>query len=224
MNALADREGFIVVYPQGTGWLGVHRSWNAGACCGYAMNRQIDDVAFIRALVDELLRAYPVDAQRIYVTGISNGGMMAYRLGCELSDRLAAIAPVAGALNTACTPTRPVSVIIFHGTADPYVPYAGGQGPAVHERRIDPPVASAVSFWVAHDHCTAIPQARERGHVLEHIYAGGTEGAEVILYTIRGGAHAWPGGRRGWWLGARPTAELSATEVMWEFFARHRKS
>ena len=138
---------------------------------------------------------------------------------------MAAIAPVAGALDDAsCHPAQPVAVVMFHGTADTYVPYAGGQGSAVREPRVDPPVAAATAFWAAHDRCVPSPQIRERGHIREETYAGGAAGTEVVLYTIRGGGHAWPGGECGWRFGDVPTTELSATDAMWAFFVRHPKS
>jgi polyhydroxybutyrate depolymerase len=185
----------------------------------------VDDVGFIRALIDELVKARGIDPKRVYATGMSNGGMMTYRLGCELSDKIAAIAPVAGALNVEnCAPTNPVSVIIFHGTADEHVLYNGGEPIRkvdVH-RRVDKPVSYALSFWVTRDGCTATPQRSEKGNICVQIYSGGTDGAEVALYTVNGGGHAWPGGEA-YLLGAEPTREISATDLMWDFFVRHPK-
>jgi polyhydroxybutyrate depolymerase len=224
MSAKADAEGFFVAYPLGSGWRGINRGWNAGHCCGYAMSAQVDDVAFIRALIDHLLTTHPIDPGRVYVTGISNGAMMAHRLGCELSDRIAAIAPVAGTLGlAACVPSHPVSVLMIHGTADPYVPYAGGRGVAARDERVDRPISAVVSRWVAHNRCQSEPEIEERGAIRRERYGGGTGGAEVILYTIRDGGHAWPGGARGWRFGATPSRELSATDVLWDFFLRHRR-
>lgn len=226
MDAKADREGFFVAYPSGTGWCGLPLlSWNAGGCCGYAMERGVDDVAFIRALIQQLLHRYPIDAHRIYVAGVSNGGMMAYRLGCELSESIAAIATVAGALTaSACSPTHPLSVLIIHGTDDRQVRYDGGASLLSRDARVDPPVSRAVSFWVARNGCRVSPQRSTHGHIAQETYAGGREGTAVVLYTIQGGRHAWPGGRRGWWLGDAPTNEVSATDLIWEFFSQHPKS
>src|SRR5476651_168181 len=116
LNRKADEAGFIAVYPNGTG---THSSyfWNGGNCCGLAVQNKVDDVAFIDGLLDDLMRAYPVDAQRVYATGMSNGAIMAYRLATELSDRIAAIAPVAGSVGTEISqPKRPVSILHFNGT------------------------------------------------------------------------------------------------------------
>jgi poly(hydroxyalkanoate) depolymerase family esterase len=106
MSAKADKEDFLVAYPTGTSRFGLAPTWNAGACCGYAMTNKVDDVGFLRALIDRLEHDYTVDPKRIFVTGISNGGMMSYRLACELADRIAAIAPVEGAQDIECRPSR----------------------------------------------------------------------------------------------------------------------
>jgi len=225
MSTKADQAGFVVVYPNGTGWMNLHPlSWNAGSCCGYAMHRGADDVGFLQALIADLQQHDHTDPKRTYVIGISNGAMLAYRLGCELTEQIAAIAPVAGSLAVpSCTPTAPLSVIAFHGTADASVPYAGGQSPLTRDRRIDPPVATAIAFWAQHDACLPHPQTGEHGDIVREAYVGGAEGTEVVLYTIRGGKHAWPGGKRSWRFGDRPTQEISATDLIWEFFTRHPK-
>jgi poly(hydroxyalkanoate) depolymerase family esterase len=142
MSAKADQQNFLAVYPTGTGRLKNVPTWNSGACCGHAMEHKIDDVAFLRALLERVEKDYSVDPKRIYATGISNGGMMSYRLACELSDKFAAISPVEGAQDIPCHPTSPVSVIVFHGTTDHLVPFNGGStpisnglGPFRHVRR-----------------------------------------------------------------------------------------
>lgn len=225
MNDVADRNGFIVAYPNGTSRMGNMLTWDAANCCGYAYDEQVDDVTFINALLDELERNYQIDTRRVYATGMSNGGMMTYRLGCRLSDRLAAIAPVAGALNdTDCVPASPLPVIIFHGTDDQHVLYNGGMAPLQFSPRIDQPVSYAVSFWVARDGCSTTPETETSasGNIVKTTYSGGVDGSEVILYTIVGGGHAWPGGVPPSRPGADvPTQEINASELMWEFFARH---
>jgi polyhydroxybutyrate depolymerase len=222
----ADKEGFVVVYPNGSGRLKTRLlTWNSGNCCGYAMDKDVDDVGFIGALIDELVNTRAIDPKRVYVTGMSNGGMMTYRLGCELSDKIAAIAPVAGALNVEnCQPSSPVSVIIFHGTADEHVLYNGGEPIRKVDRhyRADKSVAYAVSFWVKHDSCSETPRRTEKGNIRTEIYDGGKDGSEVVLYTVNGGGHAWPGGQA-YLLGTEPTKEISATDLMWDFFVRHPK-
>ena len=225
MNRKADAEGFLAVYPNGSSWAGMPwRSWNAGSCCGYAESKGIDDVAFLRALIADLRQAFPVDPARIYVTGMSNGGMMAYRAACELSDLVAAIAPVAGALSApSCAPAHPVSVLIIHGTNDQYVPYEGGRSSVTHDTRVDPPVMETAEFWARQNCCAGSLQQHVRGRIAHAWFPDCAQGAAVEVYTVQTGGHAWPGGRRGWLFGDGPTRELSATDVMWEFFARHAK-
>jgi len=230
MDAKADAERFMVAYPNGTGPMeGAFLTWNAWNCCGPSLDDRVDDVAFVRALVERLRQDYNVDAKRIYATGLSNGGMMTHRVGCELSDVFAAIAPVAGALNTDdCRADRPVSVILFHGTADQHVRYDGGAPVETVDRRhprVDKPVSYAVLSWVKHNHCKMPPVHTKEGHVVHDVYGDGTDGAAVELYAVEGGGHAWPGGGKGRENGNvdAPTAEISATDLMWDFFARHPK-
>ncbi len=202
MSALSDQEKFLVAYPSGTGRLSNVPTWNAGTCCGYALAHQVDDVAFLRALIDKLERDYPVDPQRVYVTGISNGAMMSYRLACELANKIAAIAPVEGALNVDCRPTHPVSAIIFHGTADRLVPFDAAP--------------DAAAFWVKQDGCASDPARDQTPEVHTAIYSGCRNGAGVALYAIQGGRHIWPG---------HPFSgnHVPATKLMWSFFVQHPK-
>ncbi|MCB9611537.1 MAG: prolyl oligopeptidase family serine peptidase [Sandaracinus sp.] len=123
---MAEREGFVVVYPDGTGTI---PTWNAGGCCGSAVRDDVNDVGFVAAILDRLEGELCLDRDRVFATGMSNGGMMSHRLGCELSERFAAVAPVAGTLMfDACTPTRPVHVMHVHGSDDGHVPWEGGLG------------------------------------------------------------------------------------------------
>jgi len=228
MSPKADREHFIVVYPNGTGkYKDRFLNWNDGSQRSGGEKSNVDDIAFFRQLIIQLENDYNVDPKRIYATGLSNGAIMTYRLGCELSDQLAAIAPVSGALNyDKSGPVAPLSVIIFHGTADKYVLYGGGTGRASSGRtRNDKSVAYAVDFWVKHDGCNSIPIRNESGNIIKEQYAGGKADTEVVLYTIKGGGHSWPGGLNGIRNGNvdPPTQEISATDLIWEFFAKHPK-
>ncbi len=212
MDAKADKEGFIAVYPNGTGGRAnaILLTWNAWRCCGAALDNKVDDVAFVRALVDAVARDYPVDRKRIYASGLSNGGMLAYRVGCELGDVFAAIAPVAGALESDDCRTGPrVSVIVFHGTG---------------HKRTDNSVEFAIDAWKQRDGCRTPPEHRRAGSVVHTSFAC-ADGTAVELYAIEGQGHAWPGGQKGIRFGNvdAPTTEISATDLMWEFFARHPK-
>ena len=225
MSPKADSAGFIVAYPQGTTTPNDELyTWNAGNCCGYALDNNVDDVGFIRALIEKLQAEYNIASKRIFLNGISNGGMMAYRLGCELSDKLAAIAPIAGALNVECKPAQPVSVVAFHGTNDDHVLYEGGEPitKADPHPRVDNSVAYAMSFWSQRDGCAPTPKREERGLIIRDEYTNCANGTGVLLFTIKGGPHIWPLSR-GFFMTDPPAQGLSATDAMWEFFKKHPK-
>jgi len=208
MSAKADQENFIAVYPRGTGRL---PTWNAGNCCGPAIKERVDDVGFLRALLEKLERDYSVDRKRVYFTGISNGAMMSYRLACEMSEQVAAIAPVEGAMNVDCHPATPVSVVIFHGTADRLVPFDGGVTTQMNNS-----VGNAVEFWVKRDGCSGAPAREETAQVHADKYSVCRDGSAVALYAVQGGRHMWPG---------QPLSgnSVPATDLMWSFFAAHPK-
>jgi polyhydroxybutyrate depolymerase len=225
MSDKADAVNFLVVYPAGTGGVGDHfHTWNSGICCGYALKNSVDDVAFLRALIDKLEYEYAVDPKRVYVTGISNGGMMAYRVACTMADKVAAIAPVAGALDPGCNPSEPVSVIAFHGTDDENVPYHGGMGTKqIDGPRDYKPVSYAIDFWVKRDGCDAAQKKVELGTLRTEGYGGCKDGTAVVLDTVVGQGHAWPGGDRLVRLLDKPDPNVRATDLMWTFFQAHPK-
>lgn len=229
LSQKADEAGFLAVYPSGTGRLPRILTWNAGNCCGYAMRNKVDDVAFVRALLDDLGQVARVDAKRVYATGMSNGAIMAYQLASELSDRIAAIAPVAGPMGTeTCHPTQPVSVMHFHGTGDQHAPFDGGRG----ERSVSGAdffsVEHSIKAWVRADGCPEEPATTEEPdkaddgmRVVRNTYGPGREGAEVILFVIEGGGHTWPGRDPGLEFLGPSTRDISANDLMWDFFQRH---
>ena len=218
-SRLADREGFVVAYPQG-----LNGRWNDGR--GYAATH--DDVGFVRALLDTLEHELGIDPRRVYATGISNGAMFTYRLACDLPGRFAAVAPVAGAmpaaLATGCAHTQPVSVIAFQGTADPLMPSAGG---GVARRRGQVlPAERSIAFWGTVAGCTGEPSVTDEPDLITDetvvrltAYGGCREGRTVELYTIRGGGHTWPGGPAAGARVGRVSREIDATELIWKFFA-----
>ena len=225
----ADAEGFIVVYPRGIGLL---PTWDAIHCCGPAFNNKIDDVAFIRILIDELIGTQHVDPKRVYVTGHSNGGMLSYRLGAELSDKIAAISVSAGTIGGKANlraplvqtqkPTNPVAVLAFHGKLDEHVRYDGGvttKGLVVG--RYDLSVADSIGFWVLANNCTAVPTVTTNGQITVNDYTGCDQNTEVTLYTIADQGHAWPGGTNG--VIDPSTKDISATDISWAFFKAHPK-
>jgi polyhydroxybutyrate depolymerase len=224
----AEKEGFIVVYPEGTGrFRKKHLTWNAGHCCGIAMERHADDVGFIGALIDKLLADYPVDPKRIYATGMSNGGMMTHQLGIALSDRLAAIAPVVATLfGDEIRPSHPVSALMINGLRDKSVPPEGGppggRFPSAWDGTPTKPALEQAAFWAKADGCRRDPDRIDDGQYLLTQYHC-PAGRAVALYLIKDNGHAWPGGQRGSRLGDEPSTALNATDLIWTFFEAHPK-
>jgi polyhydroxybutyrate depolymerase len=220
-DPMADRHGFIVLYPDG-----VQRAWNAGDCCGQPRVRGIDDVAFIEAAIRATARAYATDPARLYVTGMSNGAMMTYRLACESVLPIAAIAPVAGTLTVPCDHPQRVSVLHLHGLADRNVPIDGGYGSGF-ARVSYRPVASAIAVFRKADDCAA-PVTTTAGPVTTAKSA--CAGGKVVQFTtVAEAGHQWPGSVRP---PARattllqldaPSTALDATELIWSFFAEKRR-
>jgi polyhydroxybutyrate depolymerase len=229
LNEKADKAGFIVVYPNGTSRYGRLLTWNAGNCCGYAMRHNVDDVGFVRALLDDLARVAAIDPNRVYATGYSNGAMMAYRLASELSSRIAAIAPVAGPMGTlACNPDRSLSVIHFHGTDDPFAPFHGGRVQFALTTVDFYSVEHSIRAWVKANGCPAAPvitrepdTADEGTTVQRRTYGPGKDGAEVVLLVIEGGGHTWPGRAPRTRSHGKSTRDISANDLIWEFFEKH---
>jgi polyhydroxybutyrate depolymerase len=238
LDAVADREGFLVVYPNGTGPLPRRLlTWNAGDCCGYAMTQRVDDVDFAIGVLDDVARRTPVDARRVYATGHSNGAMMAYRLGAERASRVAAIAPVAGAYNLdRFAPDRPVAVLHIHSVDDPRALYAGGIGPSfpgTDVRSSHRPVEEGLERWRRHNGCS--PQARSVERRSGTPGTGGTgqsatllawegcaRGGQVRHWRLTGVGHGWPGHRlpaRREELAGPSTSLVLAAEEIWTFFA-----
>lgn len=229
MDRVADRERFIVIYPNGTG-RGRFLVWNAGTCCGAAPAERVDDVGFIRAVIDDLGKRIPVDRKRIYATGLSNGSMMSYRLAAEAPDLVAAIAPVSGSMVLAqFHPTLPVPVMHFHSVDDPRALYNGGLGPPfpmTSTRVLHPPVEQQLAKWIAHDGCPTTPKVEKRlsgegNTATKLVYAPCSSGAPVVFWKMTGSGHVWPG------QDALPAAArilgkathlIDANEEMWAFF------
>jgi len=232
MDVVADREGFLVVYPEGTGPLeGALQTWNAGGCCGSAVRDNVDDVGFVRRLLDDLAKRQAYDPARVYATGLSNGAMMSYRIGAELSDRIAAIAPVAGAIAVELYPTaRAVPVMHIHSADDPRAPIGGGLGPPfpmLNTRVNHMAVDAALSEWAKFNGCATPALQQERKEWKSHtatLLAYPKCRAEVLFWKLTGAGHVWPGGE----LDTLPkllgpgTAVIDANEEMWRFFSRHK--
>ena len=224
LNQTADKAGFLAVYPSGTG-VGPFRTWNAGGFPG--RTGKPDDVVFIGKVFDDLGSVASLDAKRIFACGMSNGGMMAYRLAAEMSDRIAAIAPVAGTIAIEeSKPKRPVPVIHFHGTKDTMVPY---EMPARRSQQFVRllGVEESVQTWVKLNGCEDAPKSdvlTKEGDAMKVTrtnYVGGKDGAEVVLITIENGGHTWPGKKPPMAFMGKSTLSISANELMWDFFQRN---
>ncbi len=210
---IADTAGFIVVHPQGSLLDGLTH-WNVG---GWTVGSTVDDVGFTDHLIDSLAAEYNIDLNRIYSTGMSNGGYMSFLLACQLGDRIAAIASVGGSMTPEtydeANPTHPMPILQMHGTADAIVPYDGASWTK--------PIETVLQYWVAFDNCNPTPTVTPLpdldptdGSTVEHIvYGGGDNGVPVEHYRVIDGPHQWPG--------AAGNMDIDASSVIWEFFTRY---
>jgi polyhydroxybutyrate depolymerase len=228
-KTIADRDKVVLVYPEG-----VQKNWNDGRPT--APNQLgINDVGFFNQMCDYMINNYSVDAKKIYATGISNGGFMSTRLGCELSNRIAAIAVNAATIEATtiapnCKPNRPVPALYIHGTTDPLVPFLGGQitaggtagGTILSHFQV-------IEKWVALNGCNSTPTitdlpdiANDGTTIKQRVYSGGTNGSEVVSYVITNGGHTWPQGYQ--YLNeaiiGKTSQDMNACEVIWTFFKR----
>jgi len=241
MDVAADRDGYIAVYPNGTGGFGGRfLTWNAGTCCGPAAADRIDDVGFSLALIDDLARRAAVDRARIYATGLSNGSMMAYRLGAEAPGQIAAVAGVAGAMTLpGFGPGIPVPVMHIHSVDDQRALYGGGLGPAfplTDTRVFHHSVDGMLALWIARNACPSQPQvsglisgkagaADAKHSAVRYLYAPCRGGTSVVLWKLTGAGHVWPGGVQDYLplLLGPGTAVIDANAEMWRFFSRFRR-
>ena len=235
-STLADRKDFIVAYPQGIGIFGLLQHWNAGFCCGKAEADDWDDVGTVLKLLQVLDRRLPVDRSRVYLVGMSNGGMLVYRLAAEHPELFAAAAVMSGAVGSSeegvtrwrlPQPAKPVPMLIMHGRADRHIPYAGGVSPLKGGGRAYTSVADAVAFWREADGCGTAPQvASGTPETIEETHWGDCrEGSAVVRIALPGWGHVWPG--------PEAIAELPATSPLrgfdgarrcWQFLDRFRRS
>lgn len=227
LNKKSNESGFIVVYPSGTG-VGPFRTWNAGGFSGKMAEGKADDVAFIGKLLDDLGTVVKVDEKRVYACGMSNGGMMCYRLAAELSDRIAAIAPVAGTIAIEeSKPKRPVPVIHFHGSKDNIVPFEMSKGKAPSFMKLKG-VEDSIQTWVKLNACDEMPTTNtiskdgDEIKVTRKTYGGGKDGSEVVLVVIEEGGHTWPGQKPPVGFIGKSAKNVSANDLIWEFFQEHK--
>lgn len=238
LNALADREGFIVVYPEA-----VDRQWNDGRRARAVSG--VDDLAFVETLLITLAQKYNIDRSRVYACGISNGGFFAEYLALKMPDRLAAVGAVAATVPAdlrAVGSGRPVPIVFFIGREDPLVPFKGGpiglkrKGPLSGLRKPQDrgeviPASESIEYWIRNNRAASAPSVkllpdsapRDGTRVTAELYAGGPSGADVLAYMISGGGHTWPGGRQ--YLPeaviGRTSRDIDASALLWDFFRKH---
>ncbi len=236
-SELADREGFIALYPNGMGIFGILQHWNAGHCCGKAARDQVDDVGFVIAALDEVRKLLNVDPRRIYAVGFSNGGMLVHRLAAEKPEVWAAVAPLAGSVGgrkdakhplwRIPDPAVPVSVLLMHGMLDEQIPYMGGSVGGKPGTREYLSAEESARFWARSDGCEAPPETREimKGAVTLRTWKNCCNNTEVVLYTLKEWGHVWPG--RPFTTEALepgdPFLEFDAAEITWQFFKKHAR-
>lgn len=236
----ARAAGLVIAAPKGIRRNDRMGTWNAGGCCGEAVARGVDDVAFIRAVIEDVSRKAVIDPRRIYVAGFSNGGMLTHRIAIALGDRIAAAAVVSGALfGNEGVARVPVPMLIMHGEQDPVVGFSGGMSQTGFVARAQTipfkSVRYAVDFWRGTNGCTAAPAVTQQtGYTTER--SGGCRGnAEVLFYDLPQGGHSWPGSNSGRGRFSRSgggtvtdgsstgPAPIDATNVIWSFFQTHTR-
>ena len=238
MDETADREHFIVVYPAGTNKRLFLKNrlllWNDGRPFKNGSYSEVDDVAYVAALLDDLAGLFNIDRARVYACGFSNGAQFTFRLAKRLSDRVAAIAVVAGQRAAKDSfdpePSRPIAVMQFAGLQDSFAPYEGGSGPSgARIEAVSPPVKEAVESWVGFNRCPPEPvEVKRIGRAVMNRYGPCQSGTEVVLWTVEDGGHSWPGGRTfpgvellGLGKLGNVNRDIHASELMWEFFKKH---
>jgi polyhydroxybutyrate depolymerase len=234
-NRLAEKDGFLVVYPDG-----IDRHWNDGRRgTGYKAHvDNVDDVGFIGALIDAMVGELGADPDRVYATGASNGALMCYRLAIESPGRLAAVAPVMCPLNVEyadASPPEKMPILMIMGTEDPLAPFKGGRIGFPFGRSVGEAISfeRTVAFWVRHNNASAEPvvydlpdaDPRDGARARREVYAAREGGAEVVVYTVAGGGHTWPGGYQylSEQLIGRTCRDFDAASVIWEFFKKHSR-
>ena len=216
----ANAAKFIVAYPEGvksTGILGA-RTWNAGGCCDYARDNNIDDVKFIGQLIDKLVAAYKINPKKVYATGHSNGGMLAYRLACETPNKIAAIAVNSCSMVVLqpCNPSRAVPVLHMHSILDEKVPYTGGIGIT---GAYYPPIDSVLNVWSLKDMCATPSQIVINNADYKFTkWTNCSNNVTIQYYLTKDGGHGWPGGLPGGPNSDTPSIVINANDLLWNFF------
>lgn len=220
-TTIANSESFVVIYPEGVksdGILGI-RTWNAGTCCNYASEKNIDDVHFLSVLIDKAISDFKVDPQHVYITGISNGAMMAYRIACQIPEKITAIAPVSGTMMTSsiCNCKKTIPILHIHSSPDSKVPPAGGIGLAGYYY---PPVDSVLNVWSVINNCNSTETLQSDLYTLKK-WKNSENETIIEYYLTKDGGHAWPGGVRSRAGADAPSAAVKTNELIIDFFKRN---
>jgi len=216
----AERGGFIAAYPDGISRRLINvRTWNGGGCCGYAQDQGVDDVAFLVALIEELSDGLPIDRDRVYLTGHSNGAIMSYRMACERADLIAAIAVYAGALEVECHPSEAVSVLEIHGDNDEHIPIEGGVGPSALTDVNYHSMQYTVDVWTAANGCSGGPTVSVAGAVTTSTWADCADGSVVETQVVAGASHSWAGGAPVGPFRDKPSQDHDASKAIWDFLS-----
>ena len=226
LSVKARAAKFAVVYPDGVQSDGLlkARTWNAGSCCDYASENNINDVRFISELIDRLVLDYKIDRKKVYATGHSNGGMLAYRLACELSNKIAAIAPngTTMVVEQPCNASRPVPILHMHSILDQHVPYAGGMGSGI-SKHYNPPIDSVLNVWQQKNQCAQPAQViQDNGSYKLTKWVDCLNNVAIHYYLTKDGGHSWPGGEPGSVFGDNTSTAINANDLLWEFFQQHQ--
>lgn len=234
---LADKKGFVVVYPNGFGLFGLLQHWNAGHCCGKAAADGLDDVGFLTNVIEDVEERLRIDPNRIYMVGFSNGGMLAYRFAAEKAGILSALAAVAATIGSTSSgdeplwrmpdPVAPLPLIALHGLADEAIPAQGGVSPKRGGDQSFLSVKDATNFWIRNNGCDPDPLLEEihKGDVLKQTWQGCREHADVALYLLEDWAHVWPGLYYTADLGQdNPLKDFNAAAIIWDFFESHPRT
>jgi len=213
-EATAQAEGFIAVFPDGQ-----NRTWNGGNCCGAAARNDVDDVGFLAELIDDLAGRLPIDRDRVFVTGHSNGGIMAFRFACERPALVKAIAPVAGSLEIkSCPAPAGTSLLAIHGDSDRSHPIEGGQGPRSIAGVDFVSMEDSMAMWTKAMGCEATPEHRTTGAITSTAWTQCKDGSRASYLVVAGADHPWPGGTGGVASGVDASTALDATAAIWAFF------
>ncbi|BEV15952.1 prolyl oligopeptidase family serine peptidase [Herbaspirillum sp. DW155] len=229
LTEIAEAAGYMIVYPNGTGLAIDARTWNSGGCCGYAQMHKVDDVAFLRALIDKLVKDGLADPKRVYLVGVSNGGMMAYRMAAEAPELFRAVAVVSAVLDVPPeTVKAPMPLLHIHGSDDPFIPFLGGIGKQEVSQVPRLSVARSIEAFIKADGANPRPAvndipdtANDGTTIRQYTYASKTDPQAVVLYEVKGGGHAWPGGVVPIINGGKSSQNLDTSRTVISFFNAH---